>query len=304
MSKKRPTCCFLFVLLIGGTGGMGWAQSLAPIQKPVGVVSSTEITLPAQTKVQLVVIRPVWAAKARQGDSVFLQTTYPVTVGQELAVPAGSFVKGRIESLTLSTRRLSRAKLQLRFTQIILANGYVLPLSRAKTGSDAAGTSPADGVARMLLTIQTTTDNDLLLDNGTELELQTPAPLLLDEGSVAAALPLSSAVNRKSLRTATRCVSTPGTPDTPGSPGTPDIVIPGSPGTPDTVIPGGPGMPDMVIPGSPASPPTVIPGTPPTSDFPGTPAYTCPPPPLVISSLPVAPAGSPSVAPAKPNAVK
>jgi hypothetical protein len=123
--------------------------------------------------------------------------------------------------------------------------------------------------------------NDLLLDNGAEVEMTLGAPLQLNAKQVAQSIPLSRLPQPGQLKSATTCRNVPGSP---GTQGTSDTVIPGSPGTPDTVIPRGPGMPDTVIPGTPATPDTVIPGSPGTS---GTPDYICPATPLVISSTPV-----------------
>jgi hypothetical protein len=130
----------------------------------------------------------------------------------------------------------------------------------------------------MDFSIQVSTANDLLLDNGAPIEITLATPLALDPQAVAAAVPLSHAPAPGQFKSATLCQFIPGSPGTPGSP---DTVIPGSPGTPDTVIPGVNGAPDTVIPGTPATPSTTIPGTPGT---PGSPDIPCPLPPIVLSS--------------------
>jgi hypothetical protein len=129
--------------------------------------------------------------------------------------------------------------------------------------------------------IQVSQRNDLLLDNGAQIETTLASPLTLDPRLVAAAIPLSRAPVPGQFKSASLCRPIPGSP---GTTGTSDTVIPGSPGTPDTVIPGGPGMPDTVIPGTPATPSTTIPGSP---GSPGSPEIPCPIPPIVISGTPV-----------------
>jgi hypothetical protein len=142
----------------------------------------------------------------------------------------------------------------------------------------APAANPAPGETLIAITIQVTPANDLLLDNGAEVEMTLGAPLQLDAKQVAQSIPLSRLPQPGQLKSATQCRNIPGSP---GTPGTPDTVIPGSPGTPDITIPGMFGSPDTVIPGTPATPDTVIPGSPGTS---GTPDYICPAKPLVISS--------------------
>jgi hypothetical protein len=114
--------------------------------------------------------------------------------------------------------------------------------------------------------------SDVLLDNGSQIEMVLQVPLRLNAVKVAAAVRQSKARPPFQFKSATRCRPIPATA------GTPDTVIPGTPGTPPTVIPGGPGMPDTVIPGTPGTPSTVVPGVA------GTPAVPCPGPPVVASN--------------------
>jgi hypothetical protein len=133
----------------------------------------------------------------------------------------------------------------------------------------------------MYVTVNVSTANDLLLDNGAQMDLTLTSPVTLSGKNVRAAIPLSKAPKPGSLASATMCRATPATPGTPGMPGTPDTVIPG---TPDTTIPGPDGT-STTIPGTPA---TVIPGTPGTPGDPGSPGTVCPAQPRVLSSVPEA----------------
>ncbi len=232
--------------------------------------------------------RPILSRTASLGETIYAQTTFPVVVGGRVAVPPGTFVEGRLEKLTRPTRKSNRAELQILFTHLIFANGYVAALPGSTIGasvheaaSPAAGARDIGAQTLIAVTIQVSANNDLLLDNGAQVEITLGAPLVLDPAAVAAAIPLSRALVPGQFKSASNCRPIPGSP---GTPGTPDTVIPGSPGTPDTVIPGGPGMPDTVIPGTPATPGTVITGMPGTS---GSPEIPCPGPPMVISSAPV-----------------
>jgi hypothetical protein len=274
---------FSLSLALFCTAPMGWAlppqstiaQSDTAQQNP----SATQVTLPAGAKVELVLTRPVWAQTAKPGDPFYTQTNFPATDGKRIAIPAGSWVQGTIEAISRPTRRSKRAVLQVLFTKIIFANGYTVSLP-GDSASPGYGMMPV-GATVVSVTVEVSTANDLLLDNGAQMEMTLAAPLALDSSDVAAAIPLTRAPEPGTFRTATLCRPVAGTPGTSGSP---DTVIPGSPGMPSTTIPGGPGMPDTIIPGTPATPPTVIPGIPGTS---GTPDIACPAQPMVISSLPV-----------------
>ena len=267
----------MVAFLLGATGGAWAGQQTASASG-----GGSPLTLAAGTTIELVAVRPVAMRTAKAGDPLYAEVSYPVTVGESLAIPAGTFVQGRMVAVTPPTRKNQQATLDVVFTQIIFANGFVVPLPDAPPGAPL----PAEAT-EMRVTVQVSTANDLLLDNGAPLEMVLAAPLTVDANQVAAAMPLTRAPQPGSLRSATACRPTPGSPGIPGTPGTPDTVIPGNPGTPDTVIPGAPGMPDTVIPGTPATPDTIIPGTPGDPGTPGTPATVCPPAPLVLSCSPV-----------------
>ena len=281
---RRFNWIFLSALLfILPTCSSAGAQQAAASQ-PSAASASLPITLSAGTKVELLVTRPVWTLTAKAGDVIYAQTSFPVVLGPGIAIPAGTYVEGAIESVTRPTRRTNHAEIDVRFTKIIFANGYVVPLpgdpDRVATTPEA-GPQSEDAETLIAITIQATTANDLLLDNGADVEMTLAAPLALDAEQIAEAIPLSRLPQPGQFKSATQCRNIPGSP---GTPGTSDTVIPGSPGTPSTTIPGGPGMPDITIPGTPATPPTVIPGMPGT---PGTPDTICPPAPMVISCAPV-----------------
>jgi hypothetical protein len=274
--------------LTGLVGVRAPAQTQAAASEATKPDRSPAIALPAGVKIQVALIRPIFSRTASLGESLYAQTTFPVTLEDKIAVPPGTFVEGRLVKLTRPTRRSNRGELQILFTRIIFANGYVVPLPGAATPASAPAQTPAasgtvSGPAGTLIAVavQVSQSNDLLLDNGAQIEITLASPLGLDPEAVAAAIPLSRAPVPGQFKSASLCRPIPGSQ---GTPGTPDTVIPGSPGTPDTVIPGGPGMPDTIIPGTPATPSTTIPGTPGTS---GSPDIPCPLPPIVISSTPV-----------------
>ncbi len=269
----------LAVFVLGFSIRASAIQDPPPLAEPSPANSPTFVTVPAGAKIELVVTRPEWAQSAKDGDTVYAQTSFPVVAGGSMAIPAGTYVQGTIEGVTKPTRKLERAEIQVLFTKIVFANGYTVELPGAKsTMQPAVG---EQGETLIAITIQATTANDLLLDNGAEVEMTLGAPLELDARQVAQAIPLSRVPAPGQLQSATLCRDIPGSP---GSPGTPDTVIPGTPGTPDITIPQGPDLPSITIPGTPATPDTVIPGTPGTPDDPG---YTCPAKPLVISCAPV-----------------
>ncbi len=267
----------LLVPFLGFSAIASAIQNPSTLTQPSPASSPAPITIPAGTKVELVVTRPEWAQSAKDGDTIYAQTSFPVVAGGRMAIPAGTYVEGTIAGVTKPTRKLNRSEIQVLFTKIVFADGYTVELP----GGANTTQSTAQGETLIAITIQASTANDLLLDNGAEVEMTLGAPLTLDAKQIAQSIPLSRVPAPGQLQSATLCRDVPGSP---GTPGTPDTVIPGSPGTPDITISQGPDLPPITIPGTPATPDTVIPGTPGT---PGDAGYTCPAKPLVISCAPV-----------------
>jgi hypothetical protein len=248
------------------------ATALPPGQRPqqngsaaAAAPENATITIPAGTKVTLALTSPIWAKTAKGGDAVYATTAFPLVSHNTMAIPAGTYVQGQIDSVTKPGWRTPRAQLLLHFSKIIFASGYTLELESA----------PAQA-ATATVHVEVTSRNDVLLDNGAQFDMVVQTPLKLDANMVAQAVRQSRTLTVAPARSASLCRPIPATP------GTPDTVIPGtpgSPGTPDTVI-SGPNGTTTVIPGIPATqgtPPTILPGTP------GTPAIPCPSPPAVVS---------------------
>ena len=108
-----------------------WAQNRAPIPNP----SANEpqgITIPAGTRIPLSLIIPIHTNLARRGDVVHLETRYPVIVGIEIAIPAGTYVEGVIDKITKRDRTGSPpAGLHMHFTRLRFNNGYEVRLDGA-----------------------------------------------------------------------------------------------------------------------------------------------------------------------------
>jgi len=250
------------------------------------------IEIPAGTTVPLALTNPVWANTAKAGDGVYAETAFPVAVDNQMAIPVGTYVQGQIDTLTRPGLFSPHAQVQIHFTKLIFANGYTVelggpgivnagqPPSSQANGTPSAPVAASDDVIAAVATpyVLVSPRSDVILDNGSQLEMVLQVPLKLNAAEVAGAVRQSNPAPLAQLKSASRCRPIP------GSPGTPDTVIPGTPGTPGTpptVIPGGPGMPDTVIPGTPGTPgtpDTVLPGSP------ASPWVPCPGPPVITTN--------------------
>jgi hypothetical protein len=108
-------------------------------------------TLPAGTQLALILTHPIDSKTMHRGDAVFAQITDPVSEGNQVVIPAGAFVQGKVEKLT---RQGSRAELLLKSVSIALPDGYVFNISgpvEMESGEGTAWRNPSSGAQTMAL---------------------------------------------------------------------------------------------------------------------------------------------------------
>jgi hypothetical protein len=82
-------------------------------------------TVPAGTKVLLQLRSAINTKSARPGDGVYLASTFPVVVGNRVAIPVGVYVQGVIDRVERAGHVKGRAQLDMHFTSMIFPNGTV-----------------------------------------------------------------------------------------------------------------------------------------------------------------------------------
>ncbi|HEX4604429.1 MAG TPA: hypothetical protein VH724_10570, partial [Candidatus Angelobacter sp.] len=87
---------------------------------------ASSFMLPPGTKLPLGLLRPL---TAKAGRDVYLQVTFPVTVGSQMMVPPGSYVQGEIERIIRKNRRRDQLEFELRNASLIFSNGYTVAIS-------------------------------------------------------------------------------------------------------------------------------------------------------------------------------
>jgi hypothetical protein len=91
----------------------------APEQNPA------PLTLPVGTQLALVLTHPIDSKAMHPGSTVFAETTAPVLADDQVVIPAGAFVQGRVKKLT---RQGSRAQLLMQSVSVALTDGSVINL--------------------------------------------------------------------------------------------------------------------------------------------------------------------------------
>lgn len=293
------------------------AQQVIPPQpsgpqtgQPQGQPANSVFMLPPGTKLPLGLLRPL---RVKAGRDVYLQITFPVTVGNQMLIPPGAYVQGVVERVITKDRR--SLQFGINSANLIFFNGYTVPISGTVTvgttnaallppqpGSNDGQPVPAmaavgsvappplpplpsmNGLRNAMIgvTVAAAVGTTVLLvlahNRDPEIEVGTPLEIVLPAPVYLDAARVAAAIQQYDQQISNAPVQIVQPPVKPKI-----CYDPGTPGTPDTVIPGSPGTPDTVIPGVNGAPDTVIPGTPRTPDtvIPGTPGtpsstYPCP----------------------------
>ncbi len=79
-------------------------------------------TIPAGTRIVLVLTHPIQSRYIHRGDDIYAQITAPIIMGNAVVIPPGSLVDGIVDKLE---RRGGRAELRLRSMSITFPDGYV-----------------------------------------------------------------------------------------------------------------------------------------------------------------------------------
>lgn len=93
---------------------------------PQAVGRSATVTIPAGTRLALVLTHPIQSRYVHRGDDIYAQLTAPVNAENEMVIPAGTFVQGTVDKLG---RQGGRGELRLQSMAITFADGYVAPIS-------------------------------------------------------------------------------------------------------------------------------------------------------------------------------
>jgi hypothetical protein len=88
--------------------------------------STAAVTVASGTRIALVLTHPIQSRYIHRGDDIYAQVTSPVNSGNEVVIPPGTFVQGKVDKLE---RKGGRGELRLQSVSITFPDGYVAPIS-------------------------------------------------------------------------------------------------------------------------------------------------------------------------------
>lgn len=108
------------------------------------VATPADFTVGTGTKLPLSLINSISTKHSAEGDSVYLETAYPVVVNGRIVIPVGSYVMGTVTHVKKPGRVKGRGELYIRFDSLTLPNGVTRDFRARMGGMDASGSGSMD----------------------------------------------------------------------------------------------------------------------------------------------------------------
>jgi hypothetical protein len=87
--------------------------------------------VPAGTKIPMQLRQAISTKNAQPGDAIYAQTSFPIVVGEQVMIPAGTYVQGVIDRVKRAGRIKGTAELEFHVKSLLYPNGYTLDMAAA-----------------------------------------------------------------------------------------------------------------------------------------------------------------------------
>src|ERR1044071_7691549 len=135
------------------------------VNPPPSAQAGGVFTVPAGTKLPLGLLRPISVRSSDPVADVYLQITFPVTVGSQMLIPPGAYIQGVIQKIIPRPRGSAGPGFEMRFANLIFSTGYTVPIagtvSVLRTTAQASPPLGVDGQPVAALTAAESTERRL-----------------------------------------------------------------------------------------------------------------------------------------------
>lgn len=108
-----------------------------------------KITVPSGTRLGVVLQNGISTRSAKPGDSVYLQTSFPITQNNRIVIPVGSYLRGELTDSKRPGRVKGRGEFRMRLNTLIFPNGYTVDLNAAPRSADSGGKETMDSEGKV-----------------------------------------------------------------------------------------------------------------------------------------------------------
>ena len=111
--------------------------------------ASERITVPSGTRLGVVLQNGISTRSAKPGDSIYLQTSFPITQNNRIVIPVGSYLRGELLESKRPGKVKGKGEFRLRLDTLILPNGYTVSLNAAPRSADSGGKETMDSEGKV-----------------------------------------------------------------------------------------------------------------------------------------------------------
>jgi len=111
--------------------------------------SNERILVPAGTRIGVILESGISTRSAKPGDSVYLQTSFPITQNNRIVIPVGSYLRGELIDSKRPGKIKGKGEFRLRLNTLILPNGYTVNLNAAPRSADSGGKETMDSEGKV-----------------------------------------------------------------------------------------------------------------------------------------------------------
>ena len=104
------------------------SPSPAPGPDAAAAADPNALSIPAGTKIPLLLKQAISTKNAREGDAVYAETAFPFVMNDRVIVPAGTYIQGKISHVERAGHGHGRAEILIHFTSMIYPSGYTVML--------------------------------------------------------------------------------------------------------------------------------------------------------------------------------
>ncbi|MFZ0638531.1 MAG: hypothetical protein WA020_11670 [Candidatus Acidiferrales bacterium] len=105
--------------------------------------SGKYIQVPIGTRLPLVLHNAISTRSAQAGDSVYLETLFPILIDERIVIPAGSYVSGEVTEAKRGKDH-GQAEISIRLNNLILPNGYEAQFNAVPSDAGTGGKETVD----------------------------------------------------------------------------------------------------------------------------------------------------------------
>jgi hypothetical protein len=112
-------------------------------------VPAETLTVPAGTRMPLVLHNALTTRNAHPGDPVYLETLFPIVIKGRILIPAGTYVQGEVQEAKRPGKVKGQGEMRLRLNSMILPNGYAVDFNAVPTNAGTGGNESTDSEGKI-----------------------------------------------------------------------------------------------------------------------------------------------------------